>query len=121
VRAVAHQSESIADGLARVERIAAYVASADTLPDETLANDRLDVARALGFDSLLSEHVEAWDRRWEAADVVIHGGGDELQLAVRFALFHLMASVGREGEAAVGARGLSGPGYAGHVFWDADV
>ena len=26
-----------------------------------------------------------------------------------------------EGEAAVGARGLTGPGYRGHVFWDSDV
>ena len=32
-----------------------------------------------------------------------------------------MASVADEGEAAVGARGLSGPGYRGHVFWDSDV
>ena len=40
---------------------------------------------------------------------------------MRLALFHLMASVADAGEAAVGARGLSGPGYRGHVFWDADV
>ena len=26
-----------------------------------------------------------------------------------------------DGEAAVGARGLSGPTYSGHVFWDSDV
>jgi trehalose/maltose hydrolase-like predicted phosphorylase len=32
-----------------------------------------------------------------------------------------MASVADEGEAAVGARGLSGPAYRGHVFWDSDV
>ena len=32
-----------------------------------------------------------------------------------------MASVGSSGEAAVGARGLSGDGYRGHVFWDADT
>jgi trehalose/maltose hydrolase-like predicted phosphorylase len=48
-------------------------------------------------------------------------GDPELQLAVRFALFHLMASVADTGEAAVGARGLSGSGYRGHVFWDSDV
>jgi trehalose/maltose hydrolase-like predicted phosphorylase len=29
--------------------------------------------------------------------------------------------VADRGEAAVGARGLTGPVYAGHVFWDADV
>jgi trehalose/maltose hydrolase-like predicted phosphorylase len=42
-------------------------------------------------------------------------------LAVRFSLFQLMASVPTDGEAAVAARGVSGPSYRGHVFWDADV
>ena len=37
-------------------------------------------------------------------------GDDELQRRVRFALFHLMASAADAGEAAVGARGLTGPG-----------
>ena len=32
-----------------------------------------------------------------------------------------MASAGRTGESAVGARGLTGHAYHGHVFWDADV
>ena len=32
-----------------------------------------------------------------------------------------MASVADTGEAAVGARGLSGSAYRGHVFWDSDV
>ena len=75
---------------------------------------------ALGFDSLLAEHRAAWAQRWDDADIVIEGD-DELQLAVRFALFHLMASVRDDGEAAVGARGLTGTGYRGHVFWDADT
>jgi len=48
-------------------------------------------------------------------------GDPELELAVRFGLFHMMASVPTSGEAVVGPRGLSGPSYRGHVFWDADV
>jgi trehalose/maltose hydrolase-like predicted phosphorylase len=48
-------------------------------------------------------------------------GAPELQRAVRFALFQLMASVADSGETALGARGLTGPGYRGHVFWDTDV
>ena len=79
-------------------------------------SERLEV----GFDGLLNEHRRAWSRRWEDADVVIEGD-DELQTATRFALFHLMGSVGDRGEAAVGARGLSGQSYRGHVFWDADT
>jgi trehalose/maltose hydrolase-like predicted phosphorylase len=32
-----------------------------------------------------------------------------------------MAAVGDHGASALGARGLSGPAYRGHVFWDTDV
>jgi len=74
----------------------------------------------IGFERLLAEHREAWAGRWDESDVVIEGD-PELQRAVRFTLFHLMASVADRGEAAVGARGLSGPAYHGHVFWDSDV
>ncbi|HEX2292035.1 MAG TPA: hypothetical protein VHH55_01900, partial [Gaiellaceae bacterium] len=97
-----------------LERLGAYDA------DREAAAGALAAAEAAGFERLLSEHRTAWAERWAGADVVVDGD-DELQLAVRFALFHLMASVPDDGEAAVGARGLSGNGYRGHVFWDADV
>jgi trehalose/maltose hydrolase-like predicted phosphorylase len=96
------------------ERLATY----DT--DPHAAHVALAEAREAGFDRLLGEHRERWARRWEEADIVLERDA-ELQCAVRFALFHLMASVGDRGEAAVGARGLSGSAYSGHVFWDSDV
>ncbi len=96
------------------ERFGAY----DGDPGRAAAS--CQVARELGFEALLHEQREAWARRWQEADIRIDGD-PELQGAIRFALFHLMASVGDRGEAAVGARGLSGPAYRGHVFWDSDV
>jgi trehalose/maltose hydrolase-like predicted phosphorylase len=121
VHAAARQHESVADGQMRVERLVAYVADRTALPEETAARAHLDAASMVGFERLSAEHAEAWERRWAAADIVIDGGGDELQRAVRFSLFHLMASVGDDDATAVGARGLTGPSYSGHVFWDADV
>ncbi len=103
-----------------LDRLAVYRSDAETLPDPADAVAALDRAGACGFDRLLSDHRRGWARRWETADVVIDGD-DDLQLAIRLALFHLMASVADSEEAAVGARGLSGTGYRGHVFWDADV
>jgi Glycosyl hydrolase family 65 central catalytic domain len=103
-----------------LDRIAAYEGASPGVADHHAALDRVRRARKGGFDALLVEHRRAWASRWEDADVVIEGD-PELQLAVRFALFHLMASVPEEGEAAVGARGLSGRAYRGHVFWDSDV
>jgi trehalose/maltose hydrolase-like predicted phosphorylase len=109
---VAAVSDRRGDG--RLERIGVYARDEDT----ALAG--LDEAERAGFERLLSAHRAAWAERWERADVVIEGDAD-LQHAVRFSLFHLMGSVASEGEAAVGARGVSGPAYRGHVFWDSDV
>jgi trehalose/maltose hydrolase-like predicted phosphorylase len=44
-----------------------------------------------------------------------------MQQAVRFALFELLAHAPDRGEAAIGARGVTGFKYRGHVFWDTDV
>jgi trehalose/maltose hydrolase-like predicted phosphorylase len=103
-----------------LDRVAVYRADPDVLPDAPLVVEAVGQAATVGFDRLLAEHRRAWAHRWEDADVIVDGD-DELQLGVRFALFHLMASVAGSGEAAVGARGLTGTGYSGHVFWDADT
>ena len=108
------------DGSERVDRIGVIEGSSDAIPDQVALAARQRAAVERGFDGLLADHRAAWARRWADADIVIHGD-EELQHAVRFALFHLMSSVGDHAEAAVGARGLSGPAYRGHVFWDADV
>jgi trehalose/maltose hydrolase-like predicted phosphorylase/hydroxymethylpyrimidine pyrophosphatase-like HAD family hydrolase len=104
----------------RLDRLAAYVADPSAAPDPEEALRRLNEAEAIGFDGLLTAHRRRWAERWETADIRIEGD-DELQRLVRFALFHLMGSAAETGEAAVGARGLTGPGYRGHVFWDGDV
>ncbi|HUI48731.1 MAG TPA: glycosyl hydrolase family 65 protein [Acidimicrobiia bacterium] len=103
----------------RLDRIAAYVVGGDGAEPER-AVGRLGDARSAGVNALLTEHRRAWSRRWERADIRIEGD-DELQLDVRLALFHLMASVADRGEAAGGARGITGHAYRGHVFWDADL
>jgi trehalose/maltose hydrolase-like predicted phosphorylase len=97
-----------------LDRLGAY----DRSPDGARAG--LDAAEASTFEHLLHAHRHAWARRWREADVVVEGDA-ELQRAIRLALFHLIGSVADAGEAAVGARGLSGPAYRGHVFWDSDV
>jgi trehalose/maltose hydrolase-like predicted phosphorylase len=104
---------------ATLERIAAYVTTAAEDSSKP-ALQRVRRAREAGSERLLSDHRSAWAERWEGADVRIDGD-PQLQLPVRLALFHLIACAGDRGEAAVGARGLTGPGYRGHVFWDSDV
>jgi trehalose/maltose hydrolase-like predicted phosphorylase len=112
-----------------VERLAALAVSptgaagdADEAREEVSdgAIQRLAEMDALGFDGLLAAHREAWAARWADAEVEIEGD-PEAELAARFAVFHLLSAAADTGESAVGARGLTGDGYGGHVFWDADV
>ena len=103
-------------GPAAVERLAVYALQSDA----NRAVSRLRSGRRAGFERLLVEQRRAWAKRWASADIVIEGD-DALQQAVRFGLYNLMGSAADEGEAAVGARGLTGEAYRGHVFWDTDV
>ena len=120
ITAAAHETTTPGGAGLLVDRVVAYETDTEELPDPAVAVDRARTAAASGFDRLLAEQRSAWAARWADADIAIEGD-QELQTATRFALFHLMASVPDHGEAAVGARGLSGPGYRGHVFWDADT
>jgi alpha,alpha-trehalose phosphorylase len=76
-------------------------------------------ARRTGFDGLLADQREYLDDYWGRADVEIDGD-DELQQAVRFALFHTLQSAARAEKRAIAAKGLTGDGYDGHVFWDTE-
>ncbi len=99
------------------------IGSYGRIDDQTHDDRQLEAqqaARRIGAPGLLTEQKAAWAARWDEADVEVVGD-PELTRAVRLALFHLMASVADNDEAAVGARGLTGPAYGGHVFWDADV
>jgi alpha,alpha-trehalose phosphorylase len=77
-------------------------------------------ARRTGFDGLLSDQRAYLDDYWARADVEIDGD-DELQQAVRFALFHTLQAGARAEKRAIPAKGLTGSGYDGHVFWDTEI
>ena len=118
VLVAARQHVEVGEGSSRLERIVSLAHGAPPPRDEI---DRaLDDACEIGFDGLLAEQRAAWADLWDDADIEIEGD-PTAQLAIRFALFHVLTSAATQGEAAVGARGLTGLAYAGHVFWDTDV
>lgn len=120
IAVAAIQRECAVDGGLVLDRVASFDRDPVALPGPATAVAGATLAASAGFDTLLAEHRRAWAERWDDADIVVEGD-DGLQLATRFALFNLMAAAPDTGEAAVGARGLTGRGYRGHVFWDADT
>jgi alpha,alpha-trehalose phosphorylase len=77
-------------------------------------------ARHTGWDGLLSAQRDYLDDFWARADVEVEGDA-ELQQAVRFALFHTLQAGARGEHRAIAAKGLTGPGYDGHAFWDTET
>ena len=57
---------------------------------------------------------------WARADVELKGDPD-VQQAIRFAMFHVLQSAARAEQRAIPAKGLTGPGYDGHTFWDMET
>jgi alpha,alpha-trehalose phosphorylase len=79
----------------------------------------LTQARHTGWQGLLDGQRGYLDAFWDCADVELEGD-TELQQAVRFALFHTLQAGARAEQRAIPAKGLTGPGYDGHTFWDTE-
>jgi trehalose/maltose hydrolase-like predicted phosphorylase len=104
----------------RLDRIVALHTSRDTgEPHETA---RRHVERAIeDVASVIGEHRDTWLARWEASDLRIEGD-PAAQRALRFAIYHLLSAANpQDDRVSIGARGLSGTAYKGHVFWDTDI
>ena len=77
-------------------------------------------ARHAGWDGLCAEQRQFLDAFWDTADVRIDGDL-EIQQAVRFGLFHVLQAGARAEKRPIPAKGLTGPGYDGHAFWDSEM
>ena len=92
--------------------------SVPSLRDQAPAG--LTGAMLTGWAGLLADQRTFLDEFWAGADVQVEGD-DALQQAVRFALFHVLQSGVRAEERPIAAKGLTGPGYDGHCFWDTET
>lgn len=102
-----------------VECFASYVASRgdDPLSD---ALETLDDVRQAGFAALAGEQ-EAWfEAHWRTSATAIPRT-PRAEQALHHAQFQLIQAVGRDALTSIAAKGQTGEGYEGHVFWDADL
>jgi alpha,alpha-trehalose phosphorylase len=85
-----------------------------------LLKDELDRGIKVGFSNLQKEQEEFLSNFWASADVEIEGD-PAIQQALRFNIFHILQSSGRNGNTSIAAKGLTGEGYEGHYFWDTEI
>ena len=80
----------------------------------------LTVAAQTGWEGLAEEQRAYLDDFWARADVELEGD-EEIQQATRFGMFHVLQAGARAEGRPIAAKGLSGNGYDGHSFWDAET
>jgi protein-glucosylgalactosylhydroxylysine glucosidase len=82
--------------------------------------ERLTIfAKLQGTERLIAFHEKAWSEIWKT-DIQLTGD-EQTQQDIHSMLYHLY-SFTREGTSySLSPMGLSGLGYNGHVFWDADL
>ncbi|WP_030679937.1 glycoside hydrolase family 65 protein [Streptomyces cellulosae] len=106
----------------RVEKVVAHgwsgARSRPAMSDQVEA--ALAAAAHSGWQGLLDEQRDYLDDFWARADVEVDGD-EEIQQAVRFALFHVLQAGARAEQRAIPAKGLTGSGYDGHAFWDTET
>ncbi|WP_053748291.1 glycoside hydrolase family 65 protein [Streptomyces sp. MMG1533] len=106
----------------RVEKLVAHgwsgARSRPAMSDQVEA--ALAAAAHSGWQGLLDEQRAHLDDFWARADVEVDGD-EEIQQAVRFALFHVLQAGARAEQRAIPAKGLTGSGYDGHAFWDTET
>ncbi len=73
------------------------------------------------YATISAQHIEAWRRYWETADVIIEG--DALaQIGIRYSIYQLRINASaHDSRYSIAAKGLTGFGYRGHVFHDTEI
>lgn len=105
-------------------RVTKWNVYTDTLRHrENLVDQAIGIHERLGgltFEDVLDAQQAYLDEFWVNADIRIEGDSS-LQEGIRFNLYHLLQSVGRDEYSNISAKGLSGEGYEGHYFWDTEI
>jgi beta-phosphoglucomutase family hydrolase len=104
-----------------LEKIAAASSSHDHAVSTVWHNAVKRVQRATSFRQMLTYHEEMWGTLWHRFAVSIGPGHSRQQLALNLHTFHMLQTAfgaRRDLDASLPARGLSGEGYRGHLFWD---
>ncbi|HEX4372453.1 MAG TPA: glycoside hydrolase family 65 protein, partial [Puia sp.] len=82
--------------------------------------ERLTIfAKLEGRDRLIMFHNKAWDDLWKS-DITIDGDAQSQQ-DVHSMMYHLYSFARAGTTLSLSPMGISGLGYNGHVFWDADL
>lgn len=83
---------------------------------------QLEMCAQQSYDQLLAVSTENWRQWWQKRRITVNGGEAHDQQALDYALYHLrIMTPAHDERSSIAAKGLTGEGYKGHVFWDTEV
>lgn len=89
---------------------------------ETASIKELKVNALCGYDALFDRSALKWQEFWQQKRVHITSKDKFDQTAMDFALYHIeIMTPAHDERFSIGAKGLTGEGYKGHVFWDTEI
>ncbi|MDE2252005.1 MAG: beta-phosphoglucomutase [Gammaproteobacteria bacterium] len=115
-----YSSTLVPGGSLTIDKFVAWSSGPDPADLGARATSIACHAVGVGFDELKRRQSQAWAAFWRNAELGIDGE-PSLDQALHFNLFHLRQSTPADGRTALAAKGLTGEGYEGHVFWDTEV
>lgn len=89
--------------------------------DEEKNVRQLSEYESIKYDELLALSKSKWDAYYKQAGISLKSSNPLDEQAVNFALYHLNIMCPNNPEYSIAAKGLTGEGYKGHVFWDTEV
>jgi len=98
--------------------------SSQNYPADTLVAElekTLNAISAKGFEKMVAEQADAWDKKWQHNDIIIEGDASAQQ-AIRFNIFQLNQTyTGEDDRLNIGPKGFTGEKYGGSTYWDTEA
>jgi maltose phosphorylase len=107
----------------QIYKYAANLSSENHLKEELLENCKqlIKEVSKKGYEKMLQQQAEAWEKKWEQADIVIEGD-PSAQQAIRFNIFQLNQTyTGKDPRLNIGPKGFTGEKYGGSTYWDTEA
>lgn len=115
-----YHTEIVKDEVIRFTKYTVFTDSIRAKDCKKEAIKEMEKALEVSLEEHYKEQAMYLERFWKQSSLEIEGD-DELALAVKYNLYQLLQSVGKDDHSNIAAKGLSGEGYEGHFFWDTEM
>jgi len=118
------KQDLIVDQPFELEKISAIYTSIDKLVEDP-AQASIHIVQeniSEGYGSLIDSSSIKWNDFWKQKRVIISSKEEIDQVALDFSLYHIeIMTPSHDERFSIGAKGLTGEGYKGHIFWDTEI